>query len=79
MQQSTVSGEHSSSLFRFIGEIYAALAGGSQLRHEDWTSFVASFVWREGSSVMDKLKEIENEISENDFKKIDELKDCLQR
>ena len=28
---------------------------------------------------MDKLKEIENVISENDFKKIDELKDCLQR
>ena len=29
--------------------------------------------------VMDKLKEIENAISKNDFKKIDELKDCLQR
>ena len=28
---------------------------------------------------MDKLKEIENVLSENDFKKIDELKDCLQR
>ena len=28
---------------------------------------------------MDKLKEIENAISENDFKKTDELKDCLQR
>ena len=31
------------------------------------------------TSVIDKLKAIENATSENDFKKIDELKDCLQR
>ena len=31
------------------------------------------------TSVMDKLKAIENAISENDLKRIDELKDCLQR
>ena len=53
--------------------------GGSQSRDETRTSFVVSFVWRGSSSVMDKLKEIENVISENDFKKIDEIKDCLQR
>ena len=41
-------------------------------------NFVCCIVWRESSSVMDKLKEIENAISDNDFKKIDELKDCLQ-
>ena len=35
------------------------------------------FVWRESSFVMDKLKGIENAISENDFNKIDERKDCL--
>ena len=28
---------------------------------------------------MDKLKVIQNAISENDFKKIDKLKDCLQK
>ena len=31
------------------------------------------------TSVMDKLKAIENAITENDLKRIDELKDCLQR
>ena len=31
------------------------------------------------TSVMDKLKAIENAISENDLKRIDELQDCLQR
>ena len=30
------------------------------------------------TSFMDKLKAIENAISENDLKRIDELKDCLQ-
>ena len=43
------------------------------------TSFVVSFVWRASSSVMDKLKKIDNAISENDFKKFDKLKDCLQK
>ena len=31
------------------------------------------------TSVMEKLKAMENAISENDLKRIDELKDCLQR
>ena len=41
--------------------------------------FVVSLVWHESSSVMDKLKEIRNPISGNDFMKIDELEGCLQK
>ena len=42
-------------------------------------SFVVSLVWHESSSVMNKLKEVRNTISGNDFMTIDELEDCLQK
>ena len=57
-----------------------ALAGASQSRQLELRLLSRLFGVKDLlTSVMDRLKAIENAISENDLKRIGEHRDCLQR